>query len=281
MGLGMPLSLWPDAFVEGLAREGFALTLFDNRDVGRSQRIPAAPLSNPLLAIGRVMLGLKVSGIYTLEDMAQDTAALMTAIGLPSAHVIGMSMGGMIAQVLAARHPDRVRSLTSIMSSSGNPYASLGKTRALQAILHPPPDPRDVEAAAAHLKNVLRIIGSRRYPASDALLDSLCRRVVERGLDVEGARRQLFAILASGDRRAALATIRAPTLVIHGVDDPLLRVGASRDIARHVAGAKLMEVEGMAHDLPLELTPMLVKAIAEHCCAAEAARPGSRAESPA
>jgi pimeloyl-ACP methyl ester carboxylesterase len=202
--------------------------------------------------------------------MADDAAGLMTALGLERAHVVGMSMGGMIAQVMASRHAGRVRSLTSIMSTSGNPWASLGKPRALQAILHPPPDPRDLEAAAAHLETVLRIIGSQRFPAPAEVMVPLCRRVVERGLDAEGAKRQLFAILASGDRRAALGTVRAPTLVIHGEDDPLLRIGASRDIARHVPGAKLLAVEGMAHDLPLELTPMLVKAIADHCRAADA-----------
>lgn len=271
MGLGMPLSMWPDAFVEGLAREGFSLTLFDNRDVGRSQRISGAPLPNPLGAIGKVMLGMKVRGVYTLEDMADDAAGLMTALGIARAHVVGMSMGGMIAQVMASRHAARVASLTSVMSTSGNPWASLGRPRALQAILHPPPDPRDHEAAAAHLESVLRIIGSRRYPASAEVMRTLCRRVVERGLDAEGAKRQLFAILASGDRRAALGTVRVPTLVIHGEDDPLLRLSASRDIARHVPGAKLMAVAGMAHDLPLELTPMLVQAIADHCRAADAA----------
>jgi pimeloyl-ACP methyl ester carboxylesterase len=270
MGLGMPLALWPDAFVDGFAAEGFRVVLFDNRDAGWSQRIEAPPPGNPFVAIAKSLMGLAVRGVYTLEDMADDTAGLLDALGIARAHVVGMSMGGMIAQSLAARHPARVASLTSVMSSSGNARVSMGRPRAIRAILQPPPNPRDLASVARHLEHVLRVIGSRTHPADDALLKAICRRVAERGLDPRGAQRQLFAILASGDRRRDLARITAPTLVIHGNEDPLLKPAASRDIAAHVHGAKFFEIEGMGHDLPAPLIPGLVAMIASHCRAAGA-----------
>lgn len=268
MGLGMPLSLWPDAFVDGLVAAGFRAVLFDNRDVGQSQRIEGEPLGSALWAIGKVFMGFPVKGVYTIEDMAEDAAGLLAALGIPKAHVVGMSMGGMIAQSLASRHPARVASLTSIMSTSGHPRASVGSPKALRAILQLPPDPKDLGAVARHLEHVLRVIGSERFPPDDAELKAVCRRVAERGLDPQGATRQLFAILASGDRRESLKHINAPTLVIHGSDDPLLPVEGSRDVARHVPGAELWVVDGMAHDLPGPLVPALVERIAAHCRAA-------------
>lgn len=268
MGLGMPLTLWPDAFVDGIVAAGFRAVLFDNRDVGQSQRIEGEPLGSALWAIGKVFMGFPVRGVYTIEDMADDADGLLAALAIPKAHVVGMSMGGMIAQALASRHPARVASLTSIMSTSGYPRASVGNPKALRAILQLPPDPKDLGAVARHLEHVLRVIGSERFPPDDAVMKDLCRRVAERGLDPQGATRQLFAILASGDRRESLGRIGAPTLVIHGSDDPLLPVEGSRDIARHVPDAELWVVDGMAHDLPGPLVPALVERIAAHCRAA-------------
>lgn len=265
MGLGMPLSLWPDAFVDGLVAAGFRVVLFDNRDVGHSERIEGEPLGSALWAIGKVFMGFPVRGVYTIEDMAADADGLLQALAIPKAHVIGMSMGGMIAQSLASRHPARVASLTSIMSTSGYPRASVGNPRALRAILQLPPNPKDLEAVARHLEHVLRVIGSERFPPDEAVLKAVCKRVAERGLDPQGASRQLFAILASGDRRESLKHINAPTLVIHGSDDPLLPVEGSRDIARNIPGATLWVVDGMAHDLPAPLVPGLVERIVAHC----------------
>ncbi|MBK8321236.1 MAG: alpha/beta fold hydrolase [Betaproteobacteria bacterium] len=265
MGLGMPLALWPDAFVDGLVASGFRVVLFDNRDVGLSRRIESADLGNALWAIGKAFMGFPVHGVYTIDDMADDAAGLLEALAIPKAHVVGMSMGGMIAQAMAARHAPRVASLTSIMSTSGSPRVSMGNPRALRAVLQLPPNPKDLEAVARHLEHVLRTIGSERYPPDEAELKAVCKRVAERGLDPQGSSHQLFAILASGDRRASLKRINAPTLVIHGVDDPLLPVEGSRDIAENIAGAELWEVEGMAHDLPGPLIPALVVRIAAHC----------------
>ncbi len=271
MGLGMPLVYWPDAFVDALAAKGFRVVSFDNRDCGLSQKLADVALPNVFLSIGKALLGLRVSAPYALEDMADDTAGLMDALGIARAHVVGASMGGMIAQALAARHPERVLSLTSIMSTSGNPRVSLGRPAALRAILRPPPDPRDVEAVTEHLVHVLGVIGSPGYPTEPWLLRAVCERVARRGYSPQGVLRQLFAIMASGDRRADLAKVRAPTLVIHGREDPLLRVAASRDIARHIPGAKLVEIPGMGHDLPPGLVAPVATAIAEHCRAAEGA----------
>jgi len=271
MGLGMPLDYWPDAFVDALAAGGFRVLRFDNRDCGRSQKLASARMPNVFVAMAKAMLGLRVSAPYTLEDMAGDTAGLMDALGIARAHVVGASMGGMIAQALAARHPDRVLSLTSLMSTSGNPRVSLGRPAALRAILRAPPDPDDAEAVAAHLAHVLRVIGSPGYPTEDWVLNAVCLRVARRGYSPEGVLRQLFAIMASGDRRADLVRVRAPTLVIHGAEDPLLRVAASRDIARHIPGARLIEIPGMGHDLPPGLVAPIAAEIVAHCRAAEAA----------
>jgi proline iminopeptidase len=269
MGLGMPLVFWPDAFVDGLVAGGFRVVRFDNRDCGHSEKLPRGPRPNLPLAIGRSLLRLKVRAPYTLDDMARDVAGLLDALGIARAHMVGVSMGGMIAQVMAARHPDRVKSITSIMASSGNPRVSLGKPAALRALLRRP-DPRDSEAVIAHIIALFGVIGSPGFATDPGLLRGMCERVVRRGYYPAGTARQLLAILATGDRRGELARIRTPTLVIHGTLDPLLPIAAGRDTARHIPGAAIVEIEGMGHDLPPALTPRIVDAITKHCRAAEA-----------
>jgi pimeloyl-ACP methyl ester carboxylesterase len=270
MGLGMPWVLWPDAFVDGLVERGFRVVCFDNRDCGHSEKLPRGPRPNLPLAIGRALLRLKVRAPYTLDDMAKDVAELLDALGIPRAHLVGVSLGGMIAQVMAVRFPDRVASLTSIMASSGNPRVSLGKPAAVRVLLRRP-DPLDVESVVTHLVGVFGVIGSPGYATDPALLRAMCERVARRGYYPAGTARQLLALLATGDRRRDLQRIRAPTLVIHGTRDPLLPVAAGRDTARYIRGARLLEIEGMGHDLPPALTPRIVDAIAEHCRDAEAA----------
>jgi pimeloyl-ACP methyl ester carboxylesterase len=170
--------------------------------------------------------------------------------------------------VMSARFPDRVTSLTSIMASSGNPRVSLGKPAALRVLLRRP-DAHDFDAVVAHLVGVLGVIGSPGGATDPALLRCLCERVARRGYFPAGTARQLLAILAAGDRRAELAHIRVPTLIVHGTHDPLLPVAAGRDTARHIPGARLLEIDGMGHDLPPAATPRIVEAIALHCRAAE------------
>lgn len=268
MGLGMPLVFWPDAFVDGLAATGFRVVRFDNRDCGHSAKVRSGPIPYIPLAIGRSLLGLRVRAPYTLDDMAADAAGLLDALGIHRAHLVGVSMGGMIAQVMAARWPQRVASLTAIMSSSGNPRVSLGRLSVVRAILRRPHDPNDADAVIAHLVHLFGVIGSPGFATDAELLRRSCERVARRGYYPAGTARQLLAILASGDRRRDLARISAPTLVIHGTHDPLLPPSAGRDIAEHIPDAKLMLIDGMGHDLPPALTPRLVATIAAHCRAA-------------
>jgi proline iminopeptidase len=202
--------------------------------------------------------------------MAGDVAGLMDELGIAQAHFVGVSLGGMIAQVMASRHPARVKSLTAIMSSSGNPFVSMARPAALRAILHRPADPGDPASVAAHLVKVFEVIGSREFPVDAAAMRAQCERAAKRGYDTHGTARQMIAMLATGDQRRELGTVRAPTLVIHGTADPLVPTSAGRDVAKHVPGAKLLEFEGMGHDLPPALIPEIVAAITRHCRAAEA-----------
>jgi proline iminopeptidase len=268
MGLGMPAALWPDAFVERLVGSGLRVIRFDNRDCGGSTRLRASPVAARNLpgAIARALLRLPVHAPYTLDDMADDAAALLTALNVPRAHVVGASMGGMIAQALAARHPERVLTLTSIMSNSGNPSprVALGKPRALRAILHRPRNMEDIGQVTDHLMRVFAIIGSPGYPSEPQVLRPHLERVARRGYYPAGTARQLLAILASGDRRKQLARITAPTLVIHGRDDPLVPLAAGVDTARHIRGARLEVIAGMGHDFPPALQPAVVDLITRH-----------------
>jgi pimeloyl-ACP methyl ester carboxylesterase len=270
MGLGMPGVLWPDGLVAQLVAAGLRVIRYDNRDCGRSTKLPGTRLPNLPLAITRALLRLPVRAPYTLADMADDAAALLTALGIERAHVAGASMGGMIAQVLAARHPGRVLSLTSIMSSTGNPSprVAFGKRRALRAVLDRPRGAVDAEALVAHHVRVFSVIGSPGYPSTPQLLRAQLEPVARRGYHPAGTARQLLAILASGDRRRELQRISAPTLVIHGRDDPLLPLAAGQDTARHIPGARLLVIAGMGHDFALALQPRIAAAIIEHIRAA-------------
>jgi proline iminopeptidase len=270
MGLGMPAALWPDALLQGLVAQGFRVIYFDNRDCGGSTRLAGVRGGSVALAIARALLRRKVHAPYNLDDMAADTVGLLDALGIERAHVVGASMGGMIAQVLAARYPERVISLTSIMSSSGNPRRKIafGTRRALRALLTPPPPADDFKAIAEHLLTVFGAIGSSGIPQDQAALRAHFERVAERGLYREGTERQLLAILASGDRRAMLGQVKAPTLVIHGAADPLVPLAAGLDTAAHIKGARMEVIMGMGHDFPEVLMPRLTKRLSEHCHAA-------------
>jgi proline iminopeptidase len=268
MGLGMPAAMWPAEFVATLLGAGYRVVTFDNRDCGASTRLAHLPLPNIPVAMSRALLGLPVTAPYTLTDMALDAAGVLDAAGIGQAHVVGVSMGGMIAQVLAALQPQRVLSLTSIMSSSGNPAprTALGKPQALRALLRTPPaDPNDVAALVDHLEYVFGVIGSPGFKQDAPLLRAHLEQVARRGLYAPGTARQLGAIFASGDRRELLRHVTAPTLVIHGAADPLVPVAAGRDTARHIAGARLEIVEGMGHDFPPALMTRIAGRIVEHC----------------
>ena len=246
MGLGMQMISWPDDFCAALADRGFAVARFDNRDVGQSTHFTArgAP------SVARILARPRDAAPYLLDDMAADGVAVLDALGWPSAHVVGVSLGGMIAQTVAIRHPHRVRSLTSMMST---PSPRIGRPRlgALAVLAGRPV--RSREEAARRMVRVFRVIGSPAYPHDEAWLRDTGRRAFERGQDPLGARRQLAAILASGDRRAGLAGVRVPTLVLHGDADPLVRPSGGRATAAAVPGARLVVYPGLGHDLPAAL----------------------------
>jgi pimeloyl-ACP methyl ester carboxylesterase len=265
MGLGMQLTAWPDSFCQALVARGYRVVRFDNRDCGLSDRTPGKKRTNLMLAMAASALGLPVRTPYTLEDMAGDVTGLMDRLGIAQAHIVGASMGGMIAQVLAARFPQRVLSLTSIMSSSGNRRVSKPTRPARKVLLSRPVDPKDTESVIDYMVQMFGVIGSPAYPASTDELRQRLGQSIRRAYTPAGTARQLLAIIASGDRRKLLRTIKVPTLVIHGAADPLVPLAAGRDTAQNIPGAELLVIEGMGHDFPEALMPRLAQAIAGHC----------------
>lgn len=263
MGLGGQLTLWPDEFVDALVAHGFRVIRYDNRDVGLSTRFDAAGVPNLKWMFVKAALRLPVRSAYTLADMAADGMALLDHLGIDRAHVVGASMGGMIAQHIAARYPDRVLSLTSVMSTTGNPKLPRAQKEAMQ-VLAGRPMTGDPEDMIAYSVRAARVIGSPGYPAEEERLQRRVRNDFERGWYPQGVARQMAAIVADGDRRAMLAKVKAPTLVIHGEADPLVPIAGGKDTAASIGGARLMTVPGMGHDLPLALVETLADAIAGH-----------------
>jgi pimeloyl-ACP methyl ester carboxylesterase len=260
MGLAAQMLLWPDAMCEQLADRGFRVVRYDNRDVGLSTRLDQhAPPSLPTL-LATVARPQRVSAAYTLRDMADDAAGLLDHLGWSSAHVVGASMGGMIAQTLAIHHPERVRSLTSIMSTTGSRRVGLPAPRALKALLTRP-EPT-AEAYAEHLVGFLKLTGSPAYPHDPDDVRALARACFARGMAGAGAARHLHAVLASGSRTHGLRSVKVPTLVMHGCDDPLVSVSGGVATAEAVPGAELRLFPGMGHDLPKPLWGEMIDRIA-------------------
>jgi pimeloyl-ACP methyl ester carboxylesterase len=256
MGLGTQMISWQDDFCEQLAAHGLYVVRFDNRDIGRSTHLQGPPPS--LLQL----LRYSVPARYTLADMAQDAVGLMDNLAIDRAHVIGASMGGMIAQTLAARHPARVRSLVSMMSSTGGRWVGRPALSSYAIFLRKAPTER--EAFIEHATQLFAKIGSRGIPQDTEGVRKIAALSFDRELDRTGAGRQLAAIIASGDRTAELEGITAPTLVIHGTVDPLVSPSGGRATARAIPGAELTMIEGMGHDLPRVLWPRLIDAFAAH-----------------
>jgi pimeloyl-ACP methyl ester carboxylesterase len=269
MGLGMQLVAWPDQFCQGLADRGFRVIRFDNRDVGRSTKMHGGNAVSLAAAILRALAGGRIAASYTLSDMAKDAIGVMDALGIERAHVVGASMGGMIAQIIAAEHPERVRSLVSIMSSSGDRKLPRGNTRVLLPMLWPTTPLFGRERAIRRSMRLFRLIGSPGFPTSQEELRAKVERSIARSHYPPGVARQVLAIGASGSRVDLLRRIRAPTLVIHGENDPLIPLAAGKDTAEQIPGARLRIIPGMGHDLPTGLVPLLVDAIAEHCLDAD------------
>jgi len=267
MGLGAQMIIWDDEFCAALGARGHRVIRFDNRDVGLSSKIDGGGALDLLAAMRAAALGRPVAAPYTLSDMAADAAGLLDALDIDSAHVVGASLGGMIAQTLAIDHPGRVRSLTSIMSTTGNPELPRARPEATAALLEPPP--RDRAGAMARAARVFRTIGSPGFPFDEARVRDRAGRSFDRCFHPSGVARQMLAIVASGSRVEKLRAVGAPTLVIHGTEDPLIPVAAGVETATLVPGAELLLIDGMGHDLPRDAWPRIIDAITELTTRAE------------
>jgi pimeloyl-ACP methyl ester carboxylesterase len=268
MGLGTQMIAWHEDFCRALAERGFHVVRFDNRDIGRSTHVQGPPPT-----IRQLLLRSRRAARYMLADMAEDAAQLLVRLELAPAHVIGASMGGMIAQTLAARHPGQVRSLTSIMSNTGALSNGQPALRLYPFFLRRPAIGR--EQYIAHFERLFAAIGSTGLPREPEEIRELAALSYDRDHDPAGAGRQLAAIIASGDRTRELRKVVAPTLVVHGTADPLVSPSGGRATARAIKGAKLMNVAGMGHDLPRAVWPRLIDAIVDN-----AARAGGRPDHP-
>lgn len=263
MGLATQMLGWQEPFCAMLAERGFRVVRFDNRDVGRSTKIDSRGLPRR----ADLFRGRRSTAVYLLSDMAADTAGLMDHLGVESAHVVGASMGGMIVQALAIERPERVRSLVSIMSTTGSRRVGMPTLRAWGTLFAR--FPRDRESYVERAVKTFATIGSPAFPMDEERVRELAGAMYDRSHRPAGVLRQMHAISASGDRTRALAGLRMPATVIHGTRDPLVRPSGGRATARAIPGARLRMVEGMGHDLPEPLWPIFADEIA-----ATAARAG-------
>jgi len=255
MGLGAQMILWSDDFVASLVRRGFRVIRFDNRDTGLSSKFARERVGDPRKLMARRVLGLPVPAPYTLRDMAGDAVGLLDHLGVERAHVVGASMGGMIAQTMAIHHPRRVASLVSIMSSTGSRRHLVSKPRALRALLRPRPNDRSeaIEGAVAFFE----ACGGTTHRPDYEWLRETAGRAYDRAFNPAGFVRQLAAILASGSRRDALRTVTAAATVIHGTEDPLILPHAGEGTAASIRGARFVPIPGMGHDMPTTTWPRI------------------------
>ena len=263
MGLGMQLTAWPQDLVQMLVSRGFRVLRLDNRDAGLSQGFDH--LGPPgLVAAGlRYTLRMPVKSPYAIADMAADAVGVLDALGLKRAHICGASLGGMVAQHMAAAYPDRVKSLTLIMTTSGSRRLTQPSMR-LRGALMSRPAGREPALVVAHLERIMALIGSPAFPPEPAVLRTRLQAMVQRAWRPAGTARQMMAVMADGDRSALLPRIRAPTRVIHGQADPLVPVAAGHDLAVRIPGAVIDIVPGMGHDLPAQLLARFADGIAEN-----------------
>jgi pimeloyl-ACP methyl ester carboxylesterase len=256
MGLATQMLGWDEEFCAMLAERGFRVVRFDNRDIGHSTMLNEAGVPRR----ADVLLGRRGSAAYVLSDMAADTAGLMDHLGIESAHVVGASMGGMIGQTLAIERPERVKSLLSMMSTTGSRRVGTPTRRAFALLFAQ--FPRSREAYVERIVKTFKVIGSPGFPTDEERLRDVAGRMYDRSHRPAGVLRQIHAIAASGNRTAALRRLRLPVTVLHGAQDPLIRPSGGRATARAIPGARLRLIEGMGHDLPRELWPTFAEEIA-------------------
>ena len=263
MGLAAQMVAWDDEFCTLLAERGFRVIRFDNRDIGLSTRIDSAGVPDVSAAFMAAMQGKPIpTPPYLLRDMAADAIGLLDALEIPSPHVVGASMGGAIAQTLAIHHPERLRTLTSIMATTGEPGLPPPTAEALAVLFKP--TPTDQAGYFESYVQTWKVLRAGSFPLDEARDLARAGQNFARGLNPAGVARQLVAILASGSRKQALAAVRVPTLVVHGDIDPLVPLACGLDTAESVPGAKLLVVPGMGHALPISKWPPIVDAIAAH-----------------
>jgi len=262
MGLGAQLTLWPIELVEALVARGLYVIRHDNRDIGLSTKFTGAGVPDIGGVVMALMSGKQPEIPYTLSDMAGDAIAVLDVEGIAQAHIVGASMGGMIAQLISVNHPQRVLTLTSIMSTTGNPTLPPAKPEAMAALTAPIAPDADLETFQARGSMVSTAIGSPGYPSDPERLAANLARDFARSFHPTGAARQMAAIIADGDRRARLAGVKVPTLVIHGADDPLVPLAGGEDTAAAIPGAELLVIPGMGHDLPVALVEQIADAVA-------------------
>jgi pimeloyl-ACP methyl ester carboxylesterase len=266
MGIGAQRIFWDEALCAMLVARGFRVVRFDHRDIGESTKLDAA-VPDLRGGLARRLAGFSIDAPYTLSDMASDVVGLCDALGIRRAHVVGTSLGGMVGQHLAFEHADRVASLTAIMTTTGA-RRFIPAPRALGALLAPAP--RTAAQAGVHIETLFRTIGSTAWPIDGARLRALGEQAFARGMNPRGFARQFAAVLASGDRTARLARVRAPALIVHGSRDPMFPLAAGRALAAAIPGATLLPIAGMGHDLPAPLWPTLAAAIDRHAAHADA-----------
>ena len=263
MGLGMQLIAWPEQFCRDLASRGYQVIRYDNRDTGFSTKFEGIRAPSIMSMLFRSALRWPIRVPYTLRDMADDAVGLLDAIGVESAHVVGASMGGMIAHNLAARHAQRVRTLTSIMSTSGHRSLPGADPLITRHLFYARPTSADREAVITHNMRTLELIGSPAYPVSEEQRREMTSMSYDRCFYPQGFSRHVAAIIQDGDRRGRLRTIKASTLVIHGREDPLVPLAGGIDTAEHVPGARLEIIDGMGHNFPVELWPIIIDLIVD------------------
>lgn len=266
-GLGLPSTAWPPEFIDCLIQRSLRVITFDNRDTGQSGQIQSRP-RNMLWQFLRQKMGLGVSAPYRLDDMMTDALGLLDALRIESAHVVGISMGGMIAQLMAIHAPARVRSLTSIMSTTGNRRLPGPSRKIVNHMLRRPPE-TEPGLRNDYYHKLWELIGSPDYPTSKERRQQFLQRVFERGITAAGSERQLLAIMASPDRVNDLNRIKLPTLVIHGEADPLVPLLGGIETANAIPESTFTTIPGMGHDLPVQLIPRIVEMLADHSLAVE------------
>ncbi len=262
-GIGGQMIGWDEALCKEWAGKGLHVIRFDNRDVGLSTKMEEAGVPDIMAAMTAMMKGEKIDAPYTLDDMADDAVGLLDALKIDKAHLCGISMGGAIVQTIAFRHPSRVRSLTQVYATTGNPELPTAKPEIMALLLTPPPEGR--EAYVDYMLKLYKTIAGPGFPFDEAWHRKLAGRSYDRAFYGPGKARQFVAILAQGNRKPRLASITAPALVIHGADDPLVPVSGGRDSAEAIPGAELMIIDGMGHDMPHgSAWPRIVEAVAAH-----------------